>query len=81
MDMPIDADPVEISPAAFAKGDLPQPADDADARGPSARFWLVALALVIVFGYLSGSRRASLGTFVEQVGDVIKDFRGYDPEF
>lgn len=43
-------------------------------------FWLVALALVVGFGYLSDRRRAGLEAFVNQVGDVAHDFRGYDPE-
>ncbi|MHB8646299.1 MAG: hypothetical protein ACYDAR_10975 [Thermomicrobiales bacterium] len=43
--------------------------------------WGVLLVLVIVFGYLTASRRKALGTFIEQVADIVRDFRGYDPEF
>ncbi len=43
--------------------------------------WWVLLLIVVVFGYLSAARRASFGRFAEQVGDIIHDFRGYDPEF
>ena len=43
--------------------------------------WAILLILVIVFGYLTASRRAALGTLIEQIADIIRDFRGYDPEF
>ena len=61
--------------------------EDAEADGTehSGRrgvgFWALLLALVIVFGYLTASRRAALGTLIEQVADIVRDFRGYDPEF
>jgi hypothetical protein len=51
----------------------------ADHRGGG--IWWLLLLIVIVFGYLSAARRASLGRFAEQIGDIIHDFRGYDPEF
>ncbi len=53
--------------------------DDSARRG--VRLWVLLLALVIVFGYLTASRRKALGTFAEQVMDIMRDFRGYDPEF
>lgn len=43
--------------------------------------WAILLILVIVFGYLTASRRKTLGTLIEQIADIIRDFRGYDPEF
>lgn len=43
--------------------------------------WWLLLILVIVFGYLTVTRRESLGRFAEQVADIVRDFRGYDPEF
>jgi hypothetical protein len=56
-----------------------------DDATPSARrgvgIWALLLALVILFGYLTASRRKALGTFVEQIADIVRDFRGYDPEF
>ncbi len=44
-------------------------------------FWGVLLALVILFGYLTASRRKSFGTLAEQISDIVRDFRGYDPDF
>lgn len=61
--------------------------EDAEAGGTEqsgrrgVTFWTLLLALVIVFGYLTASRRAALGTLIEQVADIVRDFRGYDPEF
>jgi hypothetical protein len=46
-----------------------------------AGIWGVLLVLVILFGYLTASRRAALGTLAEQIADIVRDFRGYDPEF
>lgn len=43
--------------------------------------WGLLLILVIVFGYLTASRRQALATFAAQVADIVRDFRGYDPEF
>lgn len=43
--------------------------------------WGVLLALVILFGYLTAARRKALGTLTAQVADIVRDFRGYDPEF
>jgi hypothetical protein len=48
-------------------------------RGPG--IWGLLLVLVIVSGYLTASRREAIGRFVEQVADIVRDFRGYDPEF
>jgi hypothetical protein len=50
------------------------------ARG-SAGIWLLLLALVVLFGYLTAARRDALGKFAEQIADIVRDFRGYDPEF
>ncbi len=43
--------------------------------------WGILLVLVIMFGYLTADRRAALGRLAEQIADIIRDFRGYDPEF
>lgn len=43
--------------------------------------WGIVLALVILFGYLTAARRKSLGTLAAQIADIVRDFRGYDPEF
>ncbi len=53
--------------------------DDSTRRGVG--LWGALLVLVVVFGYLTASRRKALGTFAEQVADIVRDFRGYDPEF
>lgn len=58
--------------------------DDAGTRKPARRgtgIWGLLLALVIVLGYLTASRRQALGTLAEQIADIVRDFRGYDPEF
>lgn len=54
-------------------------ADTSTRRGVG--MWGVLLVLIVVFGYLTASRRKALGTFAEQVVDIVRDFRGYDPEF
>lgn len=59
--------------------------DDADAetggsRRPVGIWWLLLLA-VILLGYLSAARREAVGRLVEQIADIVRDFRGYDPEF
>ena len=65
----------------------PEPADSADASDTEVSprrgvgIWGALLVLVVVFGYLTASRRKALGTFAEQVADIVRDFRGYDPEF
>jgi len=65
----------------------PAVSDGSDASGAAQShrrgvgIWGVLLVLVILFGYLTASRRKAFGTFVEQVVDIIRDFRGYDPEF
>ena len=43
--------------------------------------WGLLLIIVIVFGYLTASRRQAIATFAAQVADIVRDFRGYDPEF
>jgi len=53
--------------------------DNSTRRGVG--MWGVLLVLVVVFGYLTASRRKALGTFAEQFADIVRDFRGYDPEF
>lgn len=53
----------------------------ADSARRGVGIWMLLLMLVIVFGYLTASRRKALGTFAEQVADIVRDFRGYDPEF
>ncbi|MDQ6908543.1 MAG: hypothetical protein M3176_17090 [Chloroflexota bacterium] len=65
----------------------PADGDDTDIAGQASMshrgvgIWGVLLALVILFGYLTAARRKSLGTFAEQIADIVRDFRGYDPEF
>jgi hypothetical protein len=59
---------------------------DAEQASPSPRrhppsIWWLLLLLVIVFGYLNAERRATLGKFAAQVADIVRDFRGYEPEF
>lgn len=54
-------------------------ADDSTRRGVVT--WMFVLILVIVFGYLTAARRRALGTFADQLADIVRDFRGYDPEF
>lgn len=76
MEMPLPADPAEVSPAVFpealaAKTPAPQ------RRG--AGIWGLLLILVVLFGYLTASRRAALGKLVAQIADIARDFRGYDP--
>ena len=46
-----------------------------------AGIWGLLLILVIVFGDLTTSRRQAIATFAAQVADIVRDFRGYDPEF
>lgn len=48
-------------------------------RGPG--IWWLLLILVIVFGYLTTPRREALGKFAQQIADIVRDFRGYEPEF
>ncbi len=55
--------------------------DKEDATRRGIEMWGALLVLIIVFGYLTASRRKALGTFAEQVADIVRDFRGYDPEF
>jgi hypothetical protein len=61
----------------------PDTGDDSISRPAhrGAGIWGLLLVLVIVFGYLTASRREAIGRFVEQVADIVRDFRGYDPEF
>lgn len=58
---------------------------DEDAPRPTRRrgpgIWWLLLLLVIVFGYLNAPRREALGKFAEQIADIVRDFRGYNPEF
>lgn len=63
-----------------SNGDLAASDTNGSAR-PGPGLWGILLILVIVFGYLTASRRKAVGTLVEQVADIIRDFRGYDPEF
>lgn len=53
----------------------------ADSARRGVGIWVLLLMLVVVFGYLTASRRKALGTLIEQVADIVRDFRGYDPEF
>lgn len=64
---------MQIEPAETMHRDRP--------RRSGVGIWGVLLALVVLFGYLTAERRAAIGQFVEQVADIIRDFRGYDPEF
>ncbi len=76
MEMPLPADPAEVSPAVFP--------DVLDAKMPApqrrrAGIWWLLLILIVAFGYLTASRRAALGTLLNQIADIARDFRGYDP--
>ncbi len=79
------AAPVDISIAATLPEIMPVAtgADITAGNGGQSRPWpvpwLVALALVVAFGYLSDRRRAALGDFLNQIAEVLRDFRGYDP--
>lgn len=80
------ADGMDISIAAVLPEIMPV-TTESDATGahggvarPSPVPWLIALALVVAFGYLSDRRRAALSRVTHQIADVIRDFRGYDPE-
>jgi hypothetical protein len=75
----IQADSFDTDAIARSLADADQPSAPPKRRGPG--IWWLLLILVIVFGYLSANRRASLGQFAEQVADIVRDFRGYDPEF
>ncbi len=46
-----------------------------------AGIWGFLLVLVILFGYLTASRREAIGKLAAQIADIVRDFRGYDPEF
>jgi hypothetical protein len=59
----------------------PEQAETRDAARWGVGIWILLLILVVVFGYLTASRRKALGTFAEQVADIVRDFKGYDPEF
>ncbi len=76
MEMPLPADPAEVSPAVFP--------DVLDAQTPApqrrgAGIWALLLILVVAVGYLTASRREALGTLFNQIADIARDFRGYDP--
>ncbi|MCA1667956.1 MAG: hypothetical protein LC793_11315 [Thermomicrobia bacterium] len=57
------------------------PDDTADTAQRGVGVWGVLLVVVIVFGYLTATRRKAIGTLAEQLADIARDFRGYDPEF
>lgn len=80
-DEPSVADPFATDETASA---VAVAAADAEFAAPTQRgggIWWLGLLLVIVFGYLSAARRESLGRFIEQIVDIVRDFRGYDPDF
>ncbi len=72
---------LDVVEAAASNGDDTTATADDSARRRGVGIWGALLALVIVFGYLTASRRKALGTFAAQVADIVRDFRGYDPEF
>lgn len=64
------------------RADDPMTADSYTATaGRGAGIWWLLLLLVVIFGYLSAARREALGRFAAQIADIVRDFRGYDPEF
>lgn len=78
--------PSTVNSAATEPGDhsvADTSAEEASATraGQSAGIWWLLLLLVLILGYLSTSRRESLGRIAGQIADIIRDFRGYDPEF
>lgn len=84
METPMRVDPAEINPAIATPeelGGLPDVGMGQMSRRRGAYVpWLLALFAVLGFGYLSSDRREAIGKFVAQVSDMVRDFRGYDPE-
>ena len=86
MEAPISVgvDPAEINPAVATPEELSSLPDPLvhHVSGPRSQFvvWLLVLVAVLGFGYLSSTRREAIGKLVAQVSDVVKDFRGYNPE-
>ena len=84
METPVSVDPAEINPAVATPEEmqsLPN-AGTERVRSPRSEYllWLFVFLAVFGFGYLSSTRREAISKFVAQVSDVVKDFRGYDPE-
>lgn len=86
MGMPITDDlggitPVAIEDVGTTTGRTARPTQyDAGQTRQQMIVWLAVFAVVFGFGYLSSARRDAIGAFANQVQDVIRDFRGYDPE-
>ncbi len=84
METPMSVDPAEINPAVATPEELSSLPDSTAHRvtSPPSEYllWLFVLIAVLGLGYLSSTRREAIGKLVAQVSDVVKDFRGYNPE-
>lgn len=74
-------DSFDTDEIAAAIGEATAQGDSAETASQGGGRWWLLLLIVIIFGYMSAARRESLGRFAAQVADIIRDFRGYDPEF
>ncbi len=72
---------LDVITHAPTESDIAEATNTEESTRRGVGMWGALLVLVIVFGYLTASRRKALGTFAEQVADIVRDFRGYDPEF
>jgi len=84
MEMPVSIDPAEISPAVANPAEYESMANVSPARvgAPASEYalWGFIFVAVMGFGYLGSTRRESINKLVTQISDVVKDFRGYNPE-
>ena len=84
MNTPVNVDPAEVNPAVATPEELASLPDATASRVESPRsqymLWLLVFVAVLSLGYLSSTRREAIGKLVAQVSDVVKDFRGYNPE-
>ncbi len=84
MEIPTNVDPAEINPATVTPEQPESPANVGSARvsAPTSEYalWGAIFLAVIGFGYLGSTRREAITKLVSQISDVVKDFRGYNPE-
>jgi len=84
MEMPVNIDLAEISPAVANPAEYTSMANASPTRvgAPASEYalWGVIFVAVMGFGYLGSTRRASINKLVTQISEVVKDFRGYNPE-